>query len=101
MREKTFTLMILHIAVFLAGWTGIFGRLISLGGLPLVWYRMITSVVVQAAVLGCMRRLHRTGWKAIMKIGGCGILLALHWVAFFASIQASNVSIGVACVATS
>ena len=36
-----------------------------------------------------------------MKIGGCGILLALHWVAFFASIQASNVSIGVACVATS
>ncbi|MBR5607800.1 MAG: DMT family transporter, partial [Bacteroidaceae bacterium] len=27
--------------------------------------------------------------------------LALHWVAFFASIQASNVSIGVACVATS
>ena len=24
MREKTFTLIILHIAVFLAGWTGIF-----------------------------------------------------------------------------
>ena len=60
MREKTFTLMILHIAVFLAGWTGIFGRLISLSGLPLVWYRMITSVIVLAAVLGCMRRLHRT-----------------------------------------
>lgn len=101
MREKTFTLMILHIAVFLAGWTGIFGRLISLGGLPLVWYRMITSVVVLAAVLGCMHRLHRTAWKAVLKIAGCGILLALHWVAFFASIQASNVSIGVACVATS
>ena len=101
MREKTFTLIILHIAVFLAGWTGIFGRLISLGGLPLVWYRMMTSVVVLAMVLGCMRRLHRTEWKAVIKIGGCGILLALHWVAFFASIQASNVSIGVACVATS
>ena len=28
-------------------------------------------------------------------------MLAIHWVAFFASIQASNVSIGVACVATS
>lgn len=101
MREKTLTLVILHIAVFLAGWTGIFGRLISLGGLPLVWYRMMTSVVVLTAVLGCMRRLHHTSWKAVMKISGCGILLALHWVAFFASIQASNVSIGVACVATS
>ena len=101
MREKTLTLIILHVAVFLAGWTGIFGRLITLGGLPLVWYRMITSVIVLATVLAFMRRLHRTGWKATMKIAGCGILLALHWVAFFASIQASNVSIGVACVATS
>lgn len=101
MKEKTLTLIVLHTAVFLAGWTGIFGRLISLGGLPLVWYRMITSVVVLTAVLGLMRRLHRTEPRAILKIGGCGILLALHWVAFFASIQASNVSIGVACVATS
>lgn len=66
-----------------------------------MWYRMITSVIVLASVLAFMRRLHRTDWKAIMKIAGCGILLALHWVAFFASIQASNVSIGVACVATS
>lgn len=34
-------------------------------------------------------------------IAGIGGLLALHWVAFYASIQASNVSIGVACIATS
>jgi drug/metabolite transporter (DMT)-like permease len=101
MKEKTLTLIILHIAVFLAGWTGIFGRLVSLDGLPLVWYRMMTSVVVLATVLGFMRKLHKTPMRAVLKIGGCGILLALHWVAFFASIQASNVSIGVACVATS
>ena len=101
MREKTLTLIILHTAVFLAGWTGIFGRLITLGGLPLVWYRMITSVIVLFIVLGCMKRLHHTGMKAILKIAGCGVLLAIHWVAFFASIQVSNVSIGVACVATS
>ena len=101
MKEKTVTLIILHIAVFLAGWTGIFGRLISLGGLPLVWYRMIASVVVLFAVLAFMKRIHRTAISAVMKICGCGVLLALHWVAFFASIQASNVSIGVACVATS
>ena len=101
MKEKTLTLIILHIAVFLAGWTGIFGRLVSLGELPLVWYRMMTSVVVLAAVLGFMHKLHKTPIRAILKIGACGVLLALHWVAFFASIQASNVSIGVACVATS
>lgn len=99
--NNTRILIILHLAVFLAGWTGIFGRLISLGGLPLVWYRMMVSVVVLASVLALMRRLHNPGWKGFSKIAGCGIILALHWVAFFASIQASNVSIGVACVATS
>lgn len=34
-------------------------------------------------------------------LAGCGAILSVHWVAFYASIQASNVSIGVACIATS
>ena len=99
--KDTKTLILLHTAVFLAGWTGIFGRLISLGGLPLVWYRIMVSVAVLAIVLAFMGRLHKVGWAAFAKIAGCGGILALHWVAFFASIQASNVSIGVACIATS
>ena len=100
MRENTRTLLILHTAVFLAGWTGIFGRLISLGGLPLVWYRILVSVATLALVLAVLGRLHKVGARALLQIAGCGILLALHWTAFFASIQASNVSIGVACIAT-
>ena len=35
---KSHTLVLLHLAVFLAGWTGIFGRLISL---------IIASVAIQ------------------------------------------------------
>ncbi len=101
MSRDTRPLILLHTAVFLAGWTGIFGRLITLSGLPLVWYRIMVSVVVLAVVLALMKRLHRTGWKAIAQIAGCGTILAVHWVAFFASIQASNVSVGVACIATS
>jgi drug/metabolite transporter (DMT)-like permease len=99
--KESKTLVILHAAVFLAGWTGIFGRLISLGGLPLVWYRMMVSVVTLTLVLAVFGRLHRLSWKAFAKIAGCGGILALHWVAFYASIQASNVSVGVACIATS
>ena len=32
-----------------------------------------------------------------MRIGGVGLLLGLHWVFFYGSIKASNVSIGVVC----
>ena len=34
-------------------------------------------------------------------MGGVGLLLCLHWVFFYASIKASNVSIGVVCFYTS
>ena len=94
-------MILLHTAVLLAGWTGIFGRLVTLSGLPLVWYRIMVSVTVLVVVLALMHRLHRTGWKAVAMIAGCGAILAVHWVAFYASIQASNVSVGVGCIATS
>ncbi|MCR4860159.1 MAG: DMT family transporter [Bacteroidales bacterium] len=101
MGQKTRTLLLLHLAVFLAGWTGVLGRVISLDGLPLVWYRVMISFPVLLAVLLIGRRLHRVERGAVLRFGALGILLALHWVAFYKSIQTSNVSVGVACIATS
>ena len=100
-KDTTRTFVLLHLAVFLAGWTGVFGRIISLGGLPLVWYRILFGVITLAIVLALMRRLHKVRVPALLSMAGCGALLALHWVFFFASIQAANISVGVACVATS
>ena len=97
---KTRTLLLLHLAVFLAGWTGVFGRLISLDGLPLVWYRVLVSLPAMLAVLALTGRLHRSARSSALRCGALGILLALHWVCFYESIQASNVSVGVACIAT-
>ena len=101
MREKTRTLLLLHLAVFLAGWTGIFGRVISMDGLPLVWYRVLIAFPALLAVLAVSGRLHRSARGAVLRFCALGILLALHWVAFYESIQTSNVSVGVACIATS
>lgn len=98
--KNVHTLILLHLAVFLAGWTGIFGRLISLSGLPLVWYRISVSIVTLALVLFLMRRFRIPKGKDLLRICGCGFVLAAHWVAFYSSIQASNVSVGVACIAT-
>lgn len=100
MKETTRTLIILHTAVFLAGWTGIFGRLIALSGIPLVWYRILIGVATLVLVMAASGRLHKVAFPALLRIAACGILLALHWVCFYASIQASNVSVGVACIAT-
>ena len=95
------TLLLLHLAVFLAGWTGIFGRVISLDGLPLVWYRVLIALPSLLLVLAVLGRLHRSTRGAVARFGALGVLLAMHWVAFYESIQSANVSVGVACIATS
>ena len=89
----------LHTGILLAGATGVFGRLISLAELPLVWYRMIIATGVLAAVLAVGGGLHRPTFREAWRIGCCGTLLAIHWVLFYGSIKAANVSVGVVCFA--
>ena len=89
----------LHTGILLAGATGVFGRLISLAELPLVWYRLIIATGVLAAVLAVGGRLHRPTFREAWRIGCCGTLLAIHWVLFYGSIKAANVSVGVVCFA--
>ena len=89
----------LHISILLAGFTGIFGKIITLNEGLLVWYRMLFASVIMLAVLFPLFRRSGSGVKgAVMaRMMGVGSLLALHWVFFFGSIKASNVSIGVIC----
>ena len=101
MSERNRTLLLLHLAVLLAGATGLFGRLISLSGLPLVCYRVMVSIVCMTLFMAVTGRMKRFPLSHILKIAACGVLLAIHWVFFYASIQASNVSVGVTCIATS
>ena len=87
----------LHISIILAGATGIFGKLISLNEALLVWYRMMLASLLFLLVLSVSKRLNRISFGDALRIGGVGLLLGLHWVFFYGSIKASNVSIGVVC----
>ena len=87
----------LHISIILAGATGIFGKLISLNEALLVWYRMMLASLLFLLVLSVGKRLNRISFGDALRIGGLGLLLGLHWVFFYGSIKASNVSIGVVC----
>lgn len=88
----------LHVAILLAGGTGLFGRLITLTELPLVWYRMMFALAILLPLLLFTGQFHKLPMKRFLEIAGCGVLLAIHWIFFYGSIQASNVSIGVICL---
>jgi len=89
--------LLLHLSVFIAGFTGVLGRLIELDSAVLVWHRMAWATVLMALFLFLRKELKRYELKDVMQMGGVGVLLCLHWVFFYASIKASNVSIGVVC----
>lgn len=88
----------LHVSVLIAGATGIFGRLISLNEGLLVWYRMLFAAILFFIVLWILGKLRRVTFRDVLKIGSVGLLLAIHWLFFYGSIKASNVSIGVVCL---
>lgn len=86
----------LHLSVLLAGFTGLFGKLITLNEATLTWYRLFFTTVILIIFTG----FPKISWKKFLQIAGCGTMLGLHWILFYASIKASNVSIGVVCFAS-
>jgi drug/metabolite transporter (DMT)-like permease len=87
----------LHIAVFLAGFTGILGRLITLNEGLLVWWRLLLSALTMWVLFSLMKRLNRVSRADLFRIWGIGSIAALHWVTFFGSVKYANVSVGLVC----
>jgi drug/metabolite transporter (DMT)-like permease len=94
------SLINLHLAVFLAGFTGVLGRLISLNESLLVWYRLLITVITLSLVFLFRRSFPRISMKGLLRIFAVGAIVALHWVAFYGSIKYSNVSIALVCFST-
>jgi len=86
----------LHLLVFIAGFTAILGKLITINAIPLVWYRMS----IASLLIGMYLKINKTGLrinrKTFIKFSLAGILIALHWITFFEAINQSNISITLA-----
>ena len=87
----------LHLAVFLAGFTGILGRLITLNEGMIVWYRLFLTAVTMWILFSLMKMLQKIPLIDIVKIGAVGFIAAMHWVTFYGSIKYANVSVALVC----
>ncbi len=90
----------LHFLVFIAGFTAILGELITIEAFSLVWYRMLIAGVIMFVYIKIVKIDIRVSPKHILKFLLAGIIIALHWITFFAAINASNVSITLAMFST-
>lgn len=87
----------LHIAIFLAGFTGILGLLIKLNEGLLVWYRLLITAASMWILFSVTKRLQRVAFKDIYKLFAVGFVAALHWVTFFGSVKYANASVALVC----
>lgn len=94
------SLLQLHAAVLLWGFTGVLGRAISLSAPVLVWYRMIVAFFILALIITYRRQWQQFSKRDLFSVIGIGILFAIHWVSFFASIKFANASVAMICLAT-
>ena len=100
MTPRTRSLLLLHGIVVIFGFTGILGKLISIDAEPLVFWRVTIGGLSTGLFLLLMRRWERWSWKACLRAGGVGWIVAAHWVTFFASIKASSVGLALTMLAT-
>ena len=86
--------------VLILGFTGIFGKLISLNTIELVWYRMLIAFITLFTFLVFKKELTKIKKKDFFGLLFIGSLVAVHWFFFFESIKVSNVSVAVVCLST-
>lgn len=98
--DKLLNYLHLHFIVFIWGFTAVLGALISIEAIPLVWYRMLMATSLIFLWVLYRKESLKFTWKTIGGFCIAGIVIALHWLAFFGAIKASNVSVTLAIMST-
>lgn len=91
----------LHLAVFLWGFTGVLGRVITLDQTWLVWYRLLITTVSLWLLYFFLKKISRLPFRSILFISAIGLIQALHWICFYGSIKYSNITIALTTLSTS
>ncbi len=94
-------LIILHLTVFIWGFTAILGQLISIAALELVWYRMLIACISLLIYHLWTKKSLKISRKDLGKLIGIGGIVALHWFFFYHSIKTSTISVALVCLSSS
>lgn len=92
--------LLLHLIVFIWGWSPILGKQISLQALQLVWYRIGMTVIAIALYNIYIKQKFKLTKKQYLYLILTGGVIAFHWFCFYHAIKVSNVSVTLAAFAT-
>jgi hypothetical protein len=73
----------LHFIVFIWGFTGVLGKLISLDGVDTAWYRMIFAFLTLMIFAYYKKESLKTSVSSAFNFLIVGVIIAIHWATFF------------------
>lgn len=84
-----------YTAIFLLSLNGLFANTIALDAVSMTQLRSVVAIVALGLFCLCFRRSVRlSSWRDAGLVYLVGILMGLHWVTFFHSMQISGVAVG-------
>lgn len=93
--------VVLHLIIFVWGFTAILGVYIQTDAFILVWYRVLIAFASLFLFLLIFRKKYWiTSKKDLLSVLGVGVLVALHWLTFYLSIKVSTASLAIICLST-
>ena len=101
MTEKSRAFLFLHISVFLFGFTAILGDLITVNFMSVVWWRALLTIAVYMIIINIAKLFRTFSTRQIMQNLFIGLLLGVHWIAFYAAIKISNATMALIAMSSS
>lgn len=92
--------LLLHLIIFMWGFTGILGKLIHLDALLIVWHRLWIAALALAVYMYFTKKMIFPKGKTLFWTIIVGLVVALHWLTFYTAIQMSTASLGILCLST-
>jgi len=93
-------LLKLHLTVFIWGFTGILGALISISAVQMVWYRVLIASLSLFAYFLFSKTSIKVSKQQFIKFFLIGSIVAMHWIFFFHAIKIANVSVSLICLSS-
>lgn len=91
-------LLILHGTVFIWGFTGILGALISISAFYIVWYRLLIASLSLLLYFVFAKVKFKVDWLTFFQLVCTGAIVGMHWLLFFQSIKVATVSVTLVCL---
>jgi drug/metabolite transporter (DMT)-like permease len=92
--------VLLHVIVFIWGFSPILGRYITANAWQLVWFRILVTIAVMYFYLRFTKHEFRVSRRHFWQLSGIGLIIMLHWLAFYEAIKVSNISVTMVAFST-